>query len=118
MDWLLCCSCNCRHIAIATFANFLVIYIIFDLCIVLFIFVGFILCSAYQEINISIELFDLHHEMESLHNLNKSLETLLAFVNEKLKVELDMYQVLEFDSSSLMWRGFNHVSGRNYVVIS
>lgn len=48
------------------------------------------------------EVFDLGHEIESLRDLKKSQESSFASINEKLKVEVEHYQVLESDTSLLM----------------
>lgn len=44
--------------------------------------------------------------MDSLRDLYKSLESSLAAVNEKLKIEIERYQILESNSSSLVRSGF------------
>lgn len=53
------------------------------------------------------EAFDLGHELDLLRDSKKSLESSLASVNEKLRVEAERYRVLESDSSLLMLRGFS-----------
>lgn len=52
------------------------------------------------------EVFYLRREVNSLCNLYKSSESSLAAVNEKLKVEMERYQILESDSSCLVRSGF------------
>lgn len=52
------------------------------------------------------EIFSLGRELDSSRDLAKSFEYMYNKVNDKLKIKSDKYQILEYDSKSLVYSRF------------